>query len=157
MNVRSRLKLGALTLAGILAFVTIGILLEEAFGIRFDTTYRLACAAVCLFLISRIGSDFPGQQWPRVGLVLAFLVNGGLFFTPLLSGRASRGEISVFALPDAIVLMVARIVSCAVSDRPVDDHERAVRQQLILGLVLAVLACALLFAVLLMAPRLPPR
>ena len=148
---RSRLKLLALTLAGILAFVAAAILLQEEVGIPFDTTYRIGCAVACLFVIAHVAKGYPGERWPWIGLSLAFVVNVGLFFTPLLGGRASRGELMMFAAPDAVLLLIARLASYRVAD----EHQRAVRQQLILALVVAVLVTGTLFGLGLVVPRSP--
>jgi hypothetical protein len=43
----------------------------------------------------------------------------------------------LFALPDAVIVMTARIMSYRVSD----VHQRAARQMMILGLVVAVVGC----------------
>ena len=126
---------------GIAAFVIIGITLEDEAGISFATTYRIACGGACLFFIWQLGLDYPGERWPRIALMVAFLVNVSMFFTPVFDRPASRGEIIMFALPDAIICLAARIFSYSVTD----EHQRAVRQQLVLGLVLAVAFCAVLF------------
>jgi len=130
-----------LALLGIIAFVAIAIALEDHAGLKFDTTYRLACAIICLAFILKLWSDYPDKRWPRIGFWVALVVNIGLFFTPLFDRPASRGEIMLFALPDAIIVLVALITSYPVGD----PHQRAVRQQMILGLVVAVAFCALLF------------
>ncbi|ODT91245.1 MAG: hypothetical protein ABS86_02790 [Sphingobium sp. SCN 64-10] len=118
------------------------IMLQEKLGIPFDTTYRLACAATCLAFIAQFGLDAPQERWPWIGFVIALLVNAGLFFTPLFDRPASRGEIMLFALPDAVVMLGARIAYYPVAD----DHQRAVRQQLIVGLILAMAFCAIVLA-----------
>lgn len=138
---RSRLKLLGLVFAGLLAFVVGAIVLETEAGIPFDTTFRVACAAACLAIIARIARTYRGARWPWVGFATALVVEVAMFFTPLLHGRASRGEIMMFAAPDAVVMLAARLASFRVAD----EHQRAVRQQLILGLVVAVILTALLF------------
>ena len=50
-------------------------------------------------------------------------------FTPLVNRPASRGEVMLFALPDAIIVLMARIVSYPVTD----VHRRAMRQHMILA------------------------
>lgn len=130
------------------AFIIIGIALEDEFGVPFDTTYRVGCAAICLVFIYKLAVDYPGEPWPWISLWLALLVNIGLFFTPLFDRPASRGELMLFALPDAIVVLAARIISY----RVVDVHQRAMRQQMILGLIAAVAFCAVLFTLILIAP-----
>lgn len=138
-----------LALLGIAAFVTIGIELENDLGIPSDTTYRVVLAAMCLLVIFKLELDYPGEQWPRTSLWVALLVNVGLFFTPLVDRPASRGELMLFALPDAIIVLVARILSYPVGD----EHQRAMRQQMILALIVAVAFCAILFTLLLIEPH----
>jgi hypothetical protein len=77
------------------------------------------------------------------------LVNAGIFFTPLVDGPASRGEIMLFAAPDAVIVLAVRTVTISA----VDEHQRAVRGQLIVGLVLAAALCAIFLASALVSPR----
>lgn len=149
---KSRLAKAGVALVGIAAFLVIGFFLENDLGVPFYTTYRIGCAAVCLFLIFQFGADYPGERWPRVALVIALLVNVGIFFTPLVEGHASRGEIMLFLAPDAVVVLAARTVSYPV----VDDHQRAVRGQLIVGSILAAALCAILFSLVLLSPHTDP-
>jgi hypothetical protein len=114
-------------------------------GIPFAVTFRVACAGACLFLIARIGSEYPGERWPRIALLIALLVNLGLFFSPLAHLPASKGDILFFGGPDAAILLAARTVTYPV----VDAHQRAVRQQLIVGLVLALAFCAIILSIML--------
>lgn len=144
-KLKEGLQRGCLALLGIGVFVTIGFALEDMTGLPIDTTYRIACAGMCLFLVFKIGSDYPGELWPKVALGLALLVNSALFFTPLLARPASRGELMIFLLPDAVILLAARTFSY----RATDAHQRAVHQQLIVGLVVATAVCAALFALML--------
>jgi undecaprenyl pyrophosphate phosphatase UppP len=139
----------SLALLGTIAFVIIGIALKSQIGLPLDTTYRVACAAICLAFIFKLGSDYHGERWPRTSLWIALLLNVGLFFTPLVNRPASRGELMLFALPDAIIVLAARIASYSV----VDEHQRAMRQQMILGLIVAVSFCAILFALALIEPH----
>lgn len=138
-----------LALVGIVAFILISNALQSETGIPFDTTYRIACAAICLFVIYKLGSNYPGQRWPRIGFWIALLANVGIFFTPLVSRPSSRGELMLFALPDAVVVLAARIVSYRVADL----HQRAARQTMILGFIVALVFCAGLFAVMLLHPH----
>jgi len=131
-----------LWLIGIGAFVALALVLEDKVGLPFDTTYRIVCAGMCLFLMTKVSSDYRGEQWPWVALAIAAVVNIGLFFTPLMARTASRGEIMIFALPDVIILLAARTFTYRVTN----DHQRAVRQQLILGLVLAMAMGAALYS-----------
>jgi len=62
----------------------------------------------------------------------------------------------VFALPDAIVVLVAWLAALLSTGPAADDHQRAVRQQVILGLILAVAICATLFSLILIAPHSRP-
>jgi FtsH-binding integral membrane protein len=145
----STLRRVSLALLGVVAFVIISIALEDEIGLPFNTTYRVVCAAMCLVFIFKLGLDYRGERWPRASFWVALLVNVGLFFTPLVNRPASRGELMLFALPDAIVVLAARIASYPVAD----EHQRAMRQQMILGLIVAVAFCATLFALMLMEPH----
>jgi Na+-translocating ferredoxin:NAD+ oxidoreductase RnfA subunit len=148
----SLVRLG-LTFLGIFTFVAIAIGLESEVGIPFATTFRVACAAICLGFIWSLGRDFPRERWPRISLWVALLVNIVIFWTPLVNRPASRGELMLFALPDAIIVLVILLAERIVTYPAVDDHQRAIRQQIILGLVLAVAICAILFTLVLLAPR----
>jgi hypothetical protein len=138
-----------LALLGVVAFVIIGIAFENKLGLPFDMTYRVACAAVCLLFVFKLGSDYPGERWVWVSFWVVLLLNIGLFFTPLANRPASRGELMLFALPDAVVVLVARIISYPV----LDEHQRAMRQQLNLGLAVAFAFCVILFALSLIEPN----
>jgi hypothetical protein len=137
---KNNAKNAGLALLGVLVFVVFSIILENTFGVPFDTSYRIACAGICLGFIWTIGRDYPGQRWFLIAFAIALLVNIGIFFTPLVDRPASRGELMIFALPDTVILLAARIVSYPVQD----TYQRAVRQQMILGLVIAIAFCALL-------------
>jgi len=126
-----------LWLFGVVALVVIGFTLEDGVGIPFATTLRVACAAICLFFIYRLGVSYPGERWPQISFLVALVVNFAIFFTPLVDRPASRGELMLFALPDAVVVMTARVISYPVAD----VHQRANRQTIILGLVVAVVFC----------------
>lgn len=143
-----RCKLG-LWLLGIVAVLVIGVALEDEVGIPLATTMRIAGASFCLLFIYRLGRDFPGERWPRVGFWVSLAVNIGIFFTPLVDRPISRGELMLFALPDAIVVLVALLIERVVTDPPADVHQRAVRQQILLGLVVAIAFCAILFTLVL--------
>jgi hypothetical protein len=129
-------------LLGIIAFVAFGVELQNWFGLPFDTTYRITCAGACLAFIAKLGWDSPGERWPWIGLGLAAIVNIALFFMPILDRPASRGEVMIFAMPDLVVVMAARIRAYRVTN----DHQRAVRQQLVVGWLLALAICALVIA-----------
>jgi hypothetical protein len=133
----------SLWVLGIVALLVLGFTLQDDFGIPFDTSYRVACAAACLLFIYKLGSDYRGQKWPRISLWIVLLINAAIFFTPLVDRPTSRGEILLFALPDAVVVLAASIVSYQVSD----VHQRATRQTMILGLIVAFVFCVGLFAV----------
>ena len=135
-----------LLLAGIVAFVVISNGLQTEVGIPFDTTYRVACAAICLIFIYGLGSDFPGQRSVRISFWICLLVNSGIFFTPLVDRPASRGELMLFALPDAVVTLTILIALY----RPADVHQRATRQTMILALIVALVFCVGLFVLTLM-------
>ncbi|MDZ7282394.1 hypothetical protein N4G62_10190 [Sphingomonas sanguinis] len=141
-SLATRLRNLCLILLGIVAFVAMGEALQDRFHIPFDTTYRVACALACLAFIAKLGWDSSGETWPWIGLGLAALVNIALFFTPIRHQPASRGELMIFALPDLVVVLAARIWDYPVAD----DHQRAVRQQLVMGLIIAIAVSALLLA-----------
>jgi ABC-type Fe3+-siderophore transport system permease subunit len=138
---KSRLGRLALALLCIAAFVTIGVVLEDKVGTSFDTTYRVACAGACLLFINRLRLDYPKEIWPRKSLAAALLINIGIFFTPLVDRPSSRGEVMIFALPDAVVVLVALIASYRVTN----VHQRAERQTMVLGLIVAIVFCGGLF------------
>ena len=138
---RSRLARVALSLVGIVAFVAAALVLQEEVGIPFDTTFRVVCAGACLFFIARFARESPGERWIWVGFWISAVVDVAMFFTPVLQGPVSRGEIMLFGFPDAIVLLIARLATYEAADA----HRRAVRQQLVLGLILGLAFCALLF------------
>lgn len=139
---RRRRETGFWVLA-VFALLVVGFVLVDVAGIPFDTTYRVACAAICLLFIYKLALEFPGQRWPRTSLLIALLINVGIFFTPLVNRPTSRGELMLFALPDAVVVLAASIASYRVSD----VHQRATRQTMVLGLIVALVFCVGLFAV----------
>lgn len=81
-------------------------------------------------------------------MIIAFLFNVGLFFSPLANLPASKGDILFFCAPDAAIMLGARITSYRVTD----VHQRAVRQQMILGLILALAFCAIILSIILIPP-----
>lgn len=139
----------SLALLGIVAFVAFSFALEGELGIPVATTLRIATAAACLLFIYHLGSDYPGERWPRISLWLALLVNVAIFFTPLVDRPISRGELMLFALPDAVIVLGARVATYSVAN----DHQRAMRQQMVLGLVVAVVFCAVVLGLTLMEPH----
>ena len=150
---KSKLCQFFLTIIGIIAFVTIGITLENQVGIPFSFILRLAGAGACLFVIAKIGSeDHPGERWPKIALFIAFLFNVSIFFSPLSQMPASKGDITFFAVPDAVIFLAARTFSYPATD----VHQRAVRQQLIVGLILASALCAIVLSILLVPPPAHP-
>ncbi|WP_344698010.1 hypothetical protein [Sphingomonas limnosediminicola] len=96
-----------------------------------------------------MGSDYPSETWPRISFWLSLLINIAIFFTPLVDRPASRGELILFALPDAVVTLTTLLATYRVAD----FHQRAMRQQMILGLIVTVAACATLFTLVLMDPH----
>jgi hypothetical protein len=131
-----------LALLGIVVFVIISIALEDEIGLPFDTTYRIACASACLVFIWKFISDYPGERWPQISFWIAVIVTLGIFFTPLVNRPTSRGELMLFALPDAIIVLVTRIAFY----RVVNENQRAMRMHMIFGLIVAVAFCSILFA-----------
>lgn len=149
----ARLRHGCLALIGIIAFIALAVALESAFGIPFKITYRIACAIACLVFVAKIGSDYPGERWPRIAFILALAFNVGLFFSPLAHLPASKGDLLFFGAPDAAIMLAARIATYPVTD----VHQRAVRQQMILGLVVALAFCALILAIMFVPDNTPHR
>lgn len=137
---KSGLQKFGLVLLGVVAFVAAAAVLENRFLVPFDTTYRIACAAICLVVIGKLASDDPTERWPRIALGIALLVNIGLFLTPVVERPASRGEMMIFALPDTVIVLLVGILSYSVTDL----HRRAMRQQMILALIGASALCAVL-------------
>ena len=129
-----------LALLGIIGFLVVAVALDHAFGLPFDTTYRIACAAACLVFILKLARDYSGESWVRIGFWLSLAINVGIFLTPLVDRPASRGELMVFALPDAVAVLAVR----AATYKAATEHQRAVPQQMILGLVIAIAFCAIL-------------
>jgi len=146
LSKRREVGLGIL---GVLVFLIVSFALEAEVGIPFDTTYRVACAAVCLLFIYGLRAYYPGERWTTISFWVAALVNAGIFSTPLVNGPSSRGEVILFALPDAIAVLCVRIATYSV----VDDHQRAMRQQMILGLVVAAMFFGVLLAFAIAYPR----
>ncbi|MBS0255413.1 MAG: hypothetical protein JSS36_09460 [Proteobacteria bacterium] len=137
-------------LIGLIAFMAVAITLESRAGVPFVITYRVACAAMCLKLVYNLGTDYPGAQWPKIAFAVAALFNLALFFSPIAKFPASKGDIMFFAAPDAAIFLIARIATYPVSD----VHQRAVRQQLIFGLVIALAVWAALMSLVVLTP--PP-
>jgi hypothetical protein len=137
-----------LALVAVVTFVAVGVALQNEAGLPFDAFYRFACAMVCLGFIWKMRGDYPTESWPRISLWIALLVNVAIFFTPLVDRPTSRGELMLFALPDAVVVLAARVATYPVSN----DHQRAMRQMMILGLVVAAVFCSALYALILFHP-----
>lgn len=131
---------GWVVLGGIV-FLIVGL----AIGIPFDTLYRIGCGIVCFLFVAKFKTDYPTERWTQIGIWAVPLVNACLFLTPIFNHRASRGEVMLFALPDAVVLLVARLATTTAND----DHERAQRQIVILGLVVAIIFCGALYSLVL--------
>jgi hypothetical protein len=146
---RSRGREAVLWAASLLLLLIVGFTLEDDAGIPFDTTFRIACVGFCQFFIYKLRAEYPAERWPRIGFWLCLIVNIAVFFTPLVDRSSSRGELMLFALPDAIVVLTALIASYPVTD----VHQRAMRQQMILGLVVAIAFCAVLFTLTLIDPH----
>ncbi len=152
---KKRIRLASFVFLGIVLLLALAFWTEGAFGLPSETTLRVALAIACLVSIYHLGQTaFPGRRWPQAALLLSLLVNVGIFFTPLVDRPTSRGELMIFALPDAVIFLTAWLASVLLAGPASDDHQRAVRQQLILGLVLAVTFCTILFPLILMQP--PP-
>jgi hypothetical protein len=122
------------------------LVLESQFGASPDTSHRVYCALGGIILICSLGFDESNNRWLRFALPVALLANISIFFTPLVdrpvpAGRG--GDFLLFALPSIVIMLSARIANFPVNS----VRDRAIRQQLILGLVVAALACAVIFAI----------
>jgi hypothetical protein len=147
--VGSRLRRTSLLLFGVGFLILFGMLLQSEFGLPFDTTYRVACAAMCIVFIYGLNSEYPGEKWIGVAAIISIIANIALFCTPLVDQPTSRGEVMFFALPDAAIVLGVRIASYRVTN----DHQRAMRQQMILGFIVAVAFGAVILGLTLVAPR----
>jgi len=129
---------------GIIAFVAIAFALDSTLGIPVDTTIHAAIGIACVGVMAMIGwSDYPDEKWPRVAVLIALVINAGLFlFSPLTHHPASEADMGFFGAPDGVVWLTSRTVSYPVADA----HQRAVRQQLIVGLILSLPFCAMFLA-----------
>ncbi len=136
------------TFLGGILFGAMAVALDYLSIIPFAVTFRVGCAGGCLIFIYMIGSDYPGERWPRIALFIALLFNVGMFFSPLAGFPASKGDILFFGVPDLVILLAARAFSYPVADA----HRRAVRQQLFVGLILALAFCAMILSILLFHP-----
>lgn len=142
-TLKTRLLHVCLALIGIAVFDTLAIMLENRVGVPFKTTFRLACAVGCLTLIARMIADEPDAHWLRFAFCGALVSNLAMFFSPLAALPASKGDLLFFAAPDAAILFGARAFTYPVTD----DHQRAVRQQLIMGFILALAVSALILSI----------
>lgn len=136
-------------LLGALALFLAAIVLEAAFGVPGATTLRVACVGICQFFVYQLGKEYSSDRWPWIAFWAALFVNAGILLSPLVDRPMSRGELMLFAPPDTVVVLLARIVSYRVGD----VHQRAMRQQMILGLIVAAALCAALWAACLTDPR----
>ncbi len=110
------------------------IALNEIFSLPGEMTIRIFCAGMCLFFIYELRNEYRGESWPQISFWIAVPINVGLFFTPLLKAPLSRKEFVIFALANAIIVLLVRIPSYHVED----DRQRAVWQQMVLALIVFV-------------------
>lgn len=120
------------------AFLCLSLILRD-FEVPFDTSYRVACAAVSSALVYWLRFDFPGEKWPQRVFWVSLLVNIGVLCSPLVDRPASRGELALFLLPDGFVVLIAMIAHN-------QALARSVRAQLIATVVVFTAACAALLA-----------
>lgn len=125
-------------LVAVSAFLCASLILR-GFAVPFDTSYRVACAAVSSALVYWLRFDLPDEQWPRQAFWISLLVNIGILFSPLVDRPASRGELVLFLLPDGLVVLIAMIAHN-------QSLARSVRTQLIATVVVFTAACAALLA-----------
>lgn len=97
----------------------------------------------------RVTRDYRGERWPWVALFTAAAVNLAMLFSPIFDRPASRGEILFFAGPDIVIFLAARVRSYPVPD----VQARAVRQQLIVALILAIMFTALILSIAMLPDR----
>ena len=133
------------TLIGVALTLAMAFVLESATGISVAVTLRIIVAGVCLFVMFKIGGDYPGEKWPKIALAIAAIFNFAMFFSPLAKMPVSKGDLMFFAVPDAVIFLAFRTFTYPVTD----IHTRAVRQQLIVGLILALAFCAIIMSILL--------
>jgi hypothetical protein len=145
----SRGREAALWLLFMVALLVIGFTLQDELGIPFDTTFRVACVGMCLFLISKIAAEYPGERWPWISFGIALVVDIAIFFTPLVDRPTSRGELMLFAAPDAVIVLIVRIATYNADT----SDQRALRMHMIGGLVLAIVLCVFLFFMMLIGPH----
>ncbi|MEO7277344.1 MAG: hypothetical protein ABIW33_04910 [Sphingomicrobium sp.] len=145
----ARARVGCAWLFGIAALLAVGFTLEAEFGFPIDATLRIGCIGFCQYLIYAVGKDYRTQRWPWIAFWCALALNVIILFSPLTDRPASRGEIMLFAPVDTAVLLIAAIAAFKVDN----VHQRAMRQQMYLGLVVATSLCAFILAATLMDPR----
>ncbi|GEN99108.1 hypothetical protein NSE01_09410 [Novosphingobium sediminis] len=143
---KSPLLRAAAAFSGIAVFLIFAFTLQDRFSVPFALTYRIACALACFWLAAKLITEYPDERWPKIALLIAALCDLGLFFSPLRHLPASKGDILFFAAPYVLVFLTARISTFQVND----VHQRAVRQQMVLGLVLAIAFCAIFLSIMLM-------
>ncbi|MBU6269016.1 MAG: hypothetical protein KGN34_15830 [Sphingomonadales bacterium] len=133
--------------------LTVAIALERMAAIPVALTLRVVVAAACLFFMSKIGAEYPGQKWPVIAIAIAATINVATLCTPLATLPTSKGDVMFFAAPDAVIFLAARTFTYPATD----PHQRAVRQQLILALILALAFCAILLSSFVTVQRIPTR
>jgi hypothetical protein len=127
---------------GLLAFLVVSIAMDEYGLLPWDFSYRVGCAGMCLAVLAKFAMELPEERWPWWSFWAALVANIGLFFTPIMDRAASRGELLIFALPDAVIWLTFGIASTP----PIDLAARVTRQYMMLGLVVAILMGTILFA-----------
>ena len=145
---RSKAEGAGLWLFGLIGFLIVGMYLEDTFGLPFGFSVRLASIAFCQWCFWRLRSDYPDDWWSKSVFWSALVLNILVLLSPLTDRQPSRGELMVFALPDAILFLAVRTVTYKVAD----VHQRAVRQQLVLGLILALAFYGVILTVMLLDP-----
>lgn len=131
-----------LVLLGIIAFALISAALKNLINLSNDQSYRLLCIAISLFMMWAYRKTFPKIRYFWISFWIALIVNFAIFLTPLVERSASRGEVLLFALPNSIIFLTALTLSYSV----VDDRSRAMRQYMLLGIIVAILFSMILYA-----------
>jgi peptidoglycan/LPS O-acetylase OafA/YrhL len=148
-SIRAKLALVALLVVAMLMTTWV---LESQFGVSADTSHRVYCALGGIIIIYSWGFDEPNNRWLRFALPAALLANIGIFFTPLVDRPVSEGrggDFLLFVLPSIVIMFSTRIAMLPVNS----VRDRATRQELILWLVVAVIVCAVIFAIALREAR----
>jgi hypothetical protein len=110
-------RLTSLWLLGVAVFLAIAIVFGNQLGIPFPIAIRIVAANGCLAIMYQIGSKYPGEKWPLVALAIGALFNFAVFFSPLADLPAKKADILFFAIPDALIFLLAWLWTHPVTTR----------------------------------------